>query len=163
MTVYFIQAGEGGPIKIGRCTDIWQRLSELQVGSHDDLIVLGVMEGNADVEAGLHKRFFALRVRGEWFESHPDIRAFIAESTTLPERRSSVIESRYGHTALGRWLVDEGVTAVSFAELIGVSPSTITRILQGTTPDAGTLQKIIYATSGEVTANDFFDIPERSQ
>lgn len=67
MTVYFIQAGEGGPIKIGLADDVAARLMELQVGNHECLTVLRTVDGNRSVERWFHRHFADKRLRGEWF------------------------------------------------------------------------------------------------
>jgi hypothetical protein len=67
--VYFIQAVDGGPIKIGRATDPWVRLSALQAGNWRELRLVGVVgPGRASgLEARLHVEFSADRLVGEWF------------------------------------------------------------------------------------------------
>lgn len=75
--VYFIQAESGGPIKIGKAVDPWQRLSQLQTGRHEKLHVLAVMPGGLDAEKQLHKKFAAHRVMGEWFMPDEEILDFI--------------------------------------------------------------------------------------
>jgi len=65
--VYFIQAGEGGPIKIGWAVDPRARLNELQVGCPEPLRLLMTLAGDGGLEAQLHRRFARIRPRGEWF------------------------------------------------------------------------------------------------
>ncbi len=45
MSVYFIRAGDNGPVKIGTAEDVAGRLRELQCGNHEDLRLLRVVEG----------------------------------------------------------------------------------------------------------------------
>jgi hypothetical protein len=76
--VYFVQAREGDPIKIGRVSRahlLPSRLASLQTGSPYPLHVLGVVRG--DKEAELHRRFAAHRLSGEWFEAAWPILAFL--------------------------------------------------------------------------------------
>lgn len=73
MWVYFIQAGDSGPIKIGSSNSPTTRLSELQIGSALDLRLLRQLPGTADDERALHARFAAHRIRGEWFEPSPEV------------------------------------------------------------------------------------------
>jgi hypothetical protein len=65
--VYFIQAGEGGPIKIGCAVDVARRLSVLQTGSVEPLKLLCDFEGGPNEERRLHRLFAADHLRGEWF------------------------------------------------------------------------------------------------
>jgi hypothetical protein len=66
--VYFMQAVDGGPIKIGWAKDPEKRLAAHQVSSASELKLLGAMWGTQDVERKWHARFAHLRIRGEWFE-----------------------------------------------------------------------------------------------
>jgi hypothetical protein len=67
--VYFIQAGEDGPIKIGTTTG-WAetRMAAMQTGCPQKLRFLCYVPGGPDVEARLHGRFSSYRLQGEWFD-----------------------------------------------------------------------------------------------
>lgn len=69
--VYFIQAGEGGPIKIGAAVDVLRRLKVLQTGNVEVLSLLCDFEGGPEEERRLHRHFAAYHLRGEWF--HPSV------------------------------------------------------------------------------------------
>lgn len=79
--VYFVQAGEGGPIKIGRSADLEARVSALQTANANVLRVIGKYPGRSAVERGLHTLFAKYRTRdgGEWFHPSPELMAFIRE------------------------------------------------------------------------------------
>lgn len=67
--VYFIRADRGGPIKIGLTHRLTERLAALQMGCPFPLAVIAIIEGGAGTtEAGLHNRFAAGRLHGEWFD-----------------------------------------------------------------------------------------------
>ncbi len=76
MTVYLIQAGDGGPVKIG-FTDgpVEKRLRSLQVGSSVKLRILRRMVGGIAEETHLHRMFGALRLEGEWFSFSAEMMA----------------------------------------------------------------------------------------
>ena len=76
--VYFIQAGKGGPIKIGIAEKPRQRLKGLQTSHHEELRLLATTHGGADQEAAYHKQFGEWRLKGEWFEPASPILAEIA-------------------------------------------------------------------------------------
>lgn len=78
--VYFIQATTLGLIKIGWTWDPLERLTRLQIGSPDDLKLLGVIrDASAErLESRLHMQFAHARRHGEWFRPEPDLLAFIA-------------------------------------------------------------------------------------
>lgn len=75
MAVYFIR--HDGHIKIGKSVDPWKRLASLQTAHHDTLEMVAIMPGSEDLEAGLHRAFGEHMKRGEWFEEHPALMAFI--------------------------------------------------------------------------------------
>jgi hypothetical protein len=73
MAVYLIQAGSGGPVKIGAARNPAMRLQTLQTSHHETLRLVRVVEGNSVVERWFHKRFSSHRIRGEWFRFAPDM------------------------------------------------------------------------------------------
>lgn len=90
--IYFVQAGDAGPIKIGYTGSLKRRLPHLQNGAHEPLKVLGVRQGDQSDEKALHRRFDAHRLRGEWFRPDNEILAFLSEPVgvkTNPGRKPS--------------------------------------------------------------------------
>lgn len=75
--IYFIRAGENGPIKIGFSTDPEQRLRTLQTAHTEKLVMLHSQVGTKADEARLHNRFRNIHVKGEWFEADPSLLEFI--------------------------------------------------------------------------------------
>jgi hypothetical protein len=71
--VYFIQAGDSGPIKIGSGRRPQRRLRQLQIGNHEPLRLLGAYPGTALDETQLHEQFRHARLRGEWFAPLPEL------------------------------------------------------------------------------------------
>lgn len=67
--VYFIQAEDGGPVKIGVATSPATRLANLQVGSISKLVIRSIIETDdaPALERKLHAQFAAAAIRGEWF------------------------------------------------------------------------------------------------
>ena len=59
--IYFIQFGEGGPIKIGTSINVPLRLMQLQSHYTEDFTLLSTIEGGPIEEAKLHQRFSHLR------------------------------------------------------------------------------------------------------
>lgn len=60
---------------------------------------------------------------------------------------------------LADFLKDRDLTVTAFAAQIERAPSTVSRIVKGQVhPDPQTMQAIITATDGSVTANDFFNL-----
>jgi hypothetical protein len=83
--VYFIEAGEGGPIKIGVAADVNARLRDLQVANPVDLKLIVSIPGGYDEERALHQQFRTERVSGEWFRGNGNVRAFAESLIGKPE------------------------------------------------------------------------------
>lgn len=84
MFTYFVQGPPFSPVKIGRATDVAQRVSSLQTATPHELRILRILEG--DREAEMHERFSDDRIRGEWFRWSPAIESFVSEGLSgLPE------------------------------------------------------------------------------
>lgn len=73
MTVYFIQVGKDGPVKIGYAADAAIRLQQLQVAHPEPLHLLRTIDGGSKTEAWLHGKFSDHRIRGEWFNFCPEM------------------------------------------------------------------------------------------
>lgn len=93
MPVYFIQAGDDGPVKIGTAKDVLRRLSMLKTSSAEPLHLRALYEGGAAEESLLHRRFAAHRIRREWF--NPDV---LAEAVDLPVAPAPQPRERKGWT-----------------------------------------------------------------
>ncbi len=65
---------------------------------------------------------------------------------------------------LGDYLQTEGITAAEFGRRIGASRSTVLRWVKGArSPDSTSMRRVIDATSGAVSANDFFHAPDQGE
>lgn len=65
---------------------------------------------------------------------------------------------------LSQYLKEAKLTPGSFARQIGRHRSTVLRIVKGDfKPDLKTMERIIAATDGAVTPNDFFNLPKRAR
>jgi hypothetical protein len=71
MAVYFIRAGENGPVKIGRAKNPSQRMAILQTSHWQELRLMRAIEGRASLESALHRHYRGLHIRGEWFAFCP--------------------------------------------------------------------------------------------
>jgi hypothetical protein len=102
--VYFIQAGEGGPIKIGfTALNPRQRLSTLQIGNAESLNLLGAAAGTYQDEQQIHEQFAAARIRGEWFAPTDALRGFIMGLCWRPRKFDLVAAD---HLECGMWPAD---------------------------------------------------------
>lgn len=73
MAVYFIRAGEDGPVKIGHAVRPRERRNVVQSYHWMPLQIIRLIKGGLSTEAEMHKIFAANRIRGEWFHFHPDM------------------------------------------------------------------------------------------
>ncbi len=71
--IYFVQGESGGPIKIGYTKNIEKRLTLLQSGYPDRLILLASMAGTEENEEAIHIELQQYRLRGEWFSPHENV------------------------------------------------------------------------------------------
>lgn len=70
--IYFIRAGESGPIKIGSSGSPETRMRKFfQPGNHEALSLIRTLPGGAADEHWFHARFNHRRIRGEWFHFDP--------------------------------------------------------------------------------------------
>lgn len=95
--IYFIRAGENGPIKIGQSTKPMHRLEALMLWSPLPLTIVAVAPGMRNDEYRLHYRFRAHWLHHEWFSPCVEISAFIedvAKSCSLPADGTPMDEVR---------------------------------------------------------------------
>jgi len=90
--VYFVQAGEGGPIKIGTSDKVPDRIAKLQTANPHKLSLLGTVAGDEEIERALHARFASIRLEGEWFRPGRELLDFIAvvNRQSLPAQHITV-------------------------------------------------------------------------
>jgi hypothetical protein len=67
--IYFVQAGESGPIKIGISTNPRARIRTLQSSNYEELRPLLVGIAYPGQEQKIHASLAHLHVRGEWYRS----------------------------------------------------------------------------------------------
>jgi hypothetical protein len=75
--VYVIGVRNAGPVKIGVTSNLPGRLSSLQTGYPQKLVVLARLRGDEADEAKAHAMFEDERLEGEWFERSERVRQFI--------------------------------------------------------------------------------------
>ena len=116
--IYFIQSENGGLIKIGYTyKSAKSRLSQLQTGSPDKLIILKTEEGDEHYERELHTRFKDLRQHGEWFRPGMELISHIVKRADVPNAERLKIYARSYANALWSHFPagdDEGLTDVLY-------------------------------------------------
>jgi len=84
--VYFILDKKSNAVKIGKSNNIEERISDLQTGNSNPLIVENFIECKSEehsfeFEKELHKKFEHLNIRGEWFKYDSDLIDYIANAS----------------------------------------------------------------------------------
>lgn len=68
-----------------------------------------------------------------------------------------------GGMTLDQYLSDKGITEPVFAAAAGLSQSYVNRLRKGAKPSWDTINKVVKATGGAVTVNDFFAAHEAAE
>lgn len=111
MTVYFLQAGDRGPVKIGFCRNgrAWQRWHGIQQSNFATLSIVGLLGGGVETEAYLRHHFARLRIRGEWFRCGVRLRRLIDrlphhahKKGQMPTQKLNLDKLRHGKLVLQR-------------------------------------------------------------
>jgi hypothetical protein len=102
--VYFVQVGQGGPIKIGITKGpVEKRLHQLQKANARELRLLAtIYDAHPAVEAHLLSEFHSGWIRGEWFKaSTPGLLELIAEvkAGRTPDRLVEIVVAQRAHEA----------------------------------------------------------------
>lgn len=85
--IYFAQARNGGPVKIGFAADPAKRMQHLQVGSPAKLWFVGKKPGTQEQERALHVLAHSEHSHGEWFRATERLEEIItAELGRRPSR-----------------------------------------------------------------------------
>jgi hypothetical protein len=61
--IYFMQATDGGPVKIGYARDVKLRRQQLSSAYKRRMTILKTMEGGKEEETAMHERFAGARIR----------------------------------------------------------------------------------------------------
>ena len=147
MAVYFIRAGENGPVKIGQAADPASRLFDFQSGHYEILLLVRQILGGRREERALHHTYRALRIRGEWFRWCETMATVIPDLAGAPDTHVS---------ALRTFMDDHNLTEVQMAERLGISQSAVNRYASGLRmPRPHLLRRIEDVTSGKVGPSDF--------
>jgi len=87
--VYFIECGEGGPVKVGWARDPRARRKELQVASPYPLKLVGAKPGTVRDERSIHYDLSETRLRGEWFKRSDELEELIKNCPYDDKRKFS--------------------------------------------------------------------------
>jgi hypothetical protein len=92
--IYFVQFGDGQPIKIGTAGDVEARIRNMQTHQAYFASRICTMQGDTYEERSMHERFEALRIRGEWFAPLEPLLTFMATLDSRPDLVDAVKRPR---------------------------------------------------------------------
>jgi hypothetical protein len=78
-SIYFIQIGDDGPIKVGFSQNPQRRLITLQSSHYERLHLIGLKEGSRFEEANVQARLERFALGHEWYAAVPEVFAEIDE------------------------------------------------------------------------------------
>jgi hypothetical protein len=89
--IYFAQATDGGPVKIGYTEDLEVRLHRLELHYGKPLALLATMPGDHSTEVEIHRRFGHLRLgRTEQFQPAAELMEFIGRPLLVAANSETV-------------------------------------------------------------------------
>lgn len=131
--IYFIQAVDGGPVKIGWAKNLDKRIAEIQRMSPSQLCILNTFDSSKEDERLLHKYFKCIRLYGEWFEPTDELLAFVQNPCKVelpPKPQPRIIEEvPEGDIETVPYHPDK-LSVASTATYLRVSPFTILRLIR---------------------------------
>lgn len=119
MAVYFIRAGENGPVKIGTAVNPQRRLRYFQTAHYEPLSIIREIPGGRVEEAWLHRFFQDVRVRNEWFRFCAEMFEIVPPvfSEHAPDALNEAVRLAGSQAALGKIC---GVTQATVSYWINV-------------------------------------------
>ena len=146
MAVYFIRAGESGPVKIGKADDVMERLAGLQCGNPEPLRLIRTLDGGQFEEYWLHRHYRPLRLRGEWFTFCASMLTIEAPGQTIsPTVGPDAVMPRHADLAalIDAHLRDTGMAASRFgSEAVG-DPNFVRDLRAGREPRSRVVERVM--------------------
>lgn len=172
MSVYFLQAVTGGPIKIGLAGSVEERVKAIQSCSPSRLRILAKANGDGRAETWLHRHFKDSRLHGEWFRPSSRLMLLIESVRAghcLPRIPIRVPKKRSQECPAARVIAKCGGIEAT-ATLVGRHRSVVNRWLRpkeaggtgGLVPATHqqTLMRAARKQGFDLVAEDFFDVPK---
>lgn len=144
-TIYFIQRGVDGPIKIGFTQNLDKRLAQLQSVSPYLLEIVRTERGGPKEEQYLHRKFKHLRIStSEWFEPGPELLAYLGRSkpitTTIAKSGEwlVIVRNKIKPQPNSAWYWVEGRVLIQYGRKLGPNGLAVYNVLLYLTTQGGT-------------------------
>ena len=123
--------------------------------------IIGVIKGTEVQEKQIRHILRDYSIDREWLDPHPTVLAAIELALERGEKVSCRIRPKKEYNSkLATFLEEQGITDAEFGRQIGVERHTVGRYKAGDRfPSKHILLKIHKVTQGQVTANDFANLP----
>lgn len=165
-SLYFIQEGSAGCIKIGWTgKELGRRVHNLQIGNSDPLTLIAALHDvQKTVEAEWHARFAPLCKRGEWFYPQPPLMDAItalkgSERPWRADHLSASDEARI--TPLLKWMCRNRLKQESLADRANVARQEIFDYFACERDlSLGAARRIEILTGGEIKASQLVGLAE---
>jgi homoserine dehydrogenase len=151
MTIYFIQAGPAGPVKIGWAVDVPSRMQTLQTAHYEVLQLLRTVDCDREFEYLLHRRFISNRCRGEWFNFDGEMLTIdptqLVPPTTngqrkeMPDYDTTTTVGAF-RREIETYIEQSGLPATDFGKHSMSDPNFVFLLRQGRDIRTGTLDKV---------------------
>lgn len=120
--IYFIANEEQKIVKIGYTKENpSNRLYSIQVGNPYVLNIIGIMEGNVELERELHNTFKSMRLQGEWFSLNGIIENYIAEMQS-----KNIISKKYNTFFKQKEYLPQSSTEFTTIKILPIKPESLT-------------------------------------
>lgn len=162
MTVYFAQAGEGHPIKIGSAKNVSRRIAALNTASPRRLKLICAIHGDASKERALHAELAAFRMDGEWFLPSPEVLSVVGRESQDAIAVNAPRPPK-PYSKLREWREANGITLAALSKTTRLQQSAISMIENGKSrPNWDSMLALYKATGRAITPNDFLPNSEVS-
>lgn len=169
MTIYFLQMGQDGPVKIGRSLNLDSRLQSYNAILPAAPRCLGIIcvPNEFQEERRWHMRFSHLHLRCEWFRPDGELLVAIrAETQPYLFRATKPVDKRrwcekvpditHGATRLALWMEEQGYTASALDWDLRIGTGRIGALMRRKTrPDQALLDKINGISRLSLTRDEF--------
>ena len=154
----YVISSERGIVKIGYSKNPKRRFGSVQTGS-DRCKLLGYVPGTREQEISIHRSLDSSRFHGEWYRPDPEVQVFIdrVAGHGIENKKSKRIRLSLpkGAHPISHFISASGHNRLSFANALGVAPSSVTRwINSGRKPELEMVARIEQVTNGAVRLRD---------